>query len=242
MTHYRDRFYDRYVHARCEALAPETIDGLKPRAPYLRRLVRRYFPIDREARILDLGCGHGAMLFFAQEAGYANVRGIDRSPEQVTAARRLGITVEQGDFRKALAEEGDASVDVVITYDVIEHFTREELIPIVDGIHRVLKPGGRWIIHTPNGESPFGGRSRYGDLTHELAFTRTSLGQLLYASGFSHVESAEEAPIPHGVVSLARAILWRTIRMFLVAWIAIETGVFDRRGVFTQNFVTIAVK
>jgi hypothetical protein len=51
----------------------------------------------------------------------------------------------------------------------------------------VLKPGDRWVLHMPNGNSPFGRPARYRDLTHELAFTRTSLSQLLPSSGFSSV-------------------------------------------------------
>ena len=38
---------------------------------------------------------------------------------------------------------------------------------------RALKPGGRWILHTANAESPFYGRVRYGDITHEQAFTQS---------------------------------------------------------------------
>jgi SAM-dependent methyltransferase len=73
-----------------------------------------------------------------------------------------------------LNERPAGSLDAVIAFDVLEHFGRDELIPLVDAVHRVLRPGGRWIIHVPNGESPFFGSIRYGDLTHELAFTRQS--------------------------------------------------------------------
>jgi cyclopropane fatty-acyl-phospholipid synthase-like methyltransferase len=145
--------------------------------------VREHFPIDRDAAVLDVGGGHGALIHFAREAGYRNLRSVDRSPEQVAAAQRLGIEgVEEGDLGQVLRAQADASLDVVVAFDVIEHFTRDKLLPFVDQVHRVLKPGGRWIIHVPNGASPFFGAIRYGDLTHELAFTRTSLSQLLLSS------------------------------------------------------------
>ncbi|HBD12395.1 MAG TPA: hypothetical protein DCZ13_09625, partial [Porticoccaceae bacterium] len=166
---YRSRIYTHYVQAREQALAPQTLAGLAPRSHALRRLIEQHFPADKNAVVLDLGCGHGALLHFAREAGYTNLRGVDGSPQQVVAARRLGIEgVEEGDLRDALAAQPDASLDVVIAFDVIEHFTRDELLPFVDEVHRVLKAGGRWIIHVPNGESPFFGSIRYGDLTHEL--------------------------------------------------------------------------
>jgi cyclopropane fatty-acyl-phospholipid synthase-like methyltransferase len=42
--------------------------------------------MDRSARILDLGCGHGVFIYFHREAGYTNVVGVDKSPEQVAEA------------------------------------------------------------------------------------------------------------------------------------------------------------
>lgn len=240
---YRTRIYSNYVNARTTALAPQSLDGLKPRAPYLTRLIQRHFPPDREATVTDLGCGHGAIIHFARQAGYANVHGVDGSPEQVAAARRLGIDgVVEGDLLDTLSGLPDASQDCIVAFDVIEHFTRDELIGLVDEVRRVLKPGGRWIIHAPNGESPFCGRIRYGDLTHELAFTRTSISQLLYSSGFSDVRSYEDEPIPHGVKSLIRWVLWKGFRALLRIYLAVETGDTGRESIFSQNLLTVAVK
>lgn len=240
---YRTRIYDNYVKARPTALAPESLKGLSPRAAYVGRLIERHFPSDRQSIAIDLGCGHGALVYFARQAGYANVRGVDGSQEQVAAARRLGIEgVEQGDLLKTLAELPDASHDCIVAFDVIEHFTRDELIGFVDEVHRVLKSGGRWIIHTPNGESPFFGRIRYGDLTHELAFTRTSISQLLLSSGFARAQSYEDTPIPHGFKSGLRWMLWKGIRSALRLYIAVETGDASNAHIFTQNFLTVAYK
>jgi len=238
---YRQRIYDAYVLARDAPLAPETLAGLKPRIPYLKQLVRKHFPRDKDARILELGCGHGALLHVLAQAGFVHTNGVDTSPEQVAAAQRLGINgVEQGDLMTKLRATGDASLDVVVAFDVIEHFTRDELIPLVDEVRRVLKPGGRWIIHVPNAESPFGARIRYGDFTHELAFTRVSLGQLLMASGFQSVRCFEDRPIVHGLKSLIRRGLWAVIRCGLLVYIAVETGSMDRNAVFSQNLVAVA--
>jgi SAM-dependent methyltransferase len=134
----------------------------------------------------------------------------------------------------------DASLDVVVAFDVIEHFMRDELLGFVDEVRRVLRPGGRWIIHTPNAESPFGGRMRYGDLTHELAFTRHSIGQLLLSSGFSSVRCFEDTPVPHGVKSAARWVLWKLFRGVLRLYMAAETGDGDASHIFTQNFLVVA--
>jgi len=175
------------------------------------------------------------------EAGYKRARGVDWSDEQVRAARHLGIAgVEKGDVISALSATVNDSLDVVVTFDLIEHLTKGELLPLVDDIHRVLRPTGRWIIHVPNGESPFGPRIRYGDFTHELAFTRFSITQLLKASGFSSVQCYEDEPVPHGIKSLVRFLLWKMIRVGLLSYIAVETGAFDRGAVFSQNVLAVA--
>jgi SAM-dependent methyltransferase len=174
-------------------------------------------------------------------AGYKRATGVDRAEEQVRAARDLGIAgVEQGDVMSALATTATGSVDVVVAFDLLEHFTKDELIPLVDEVHRVLRPGGRWIVHVPNAEAPFGARIRYGDYTHELAFTRFSIAQLLRASGFVNVQCYEDNPVPHGIKSALRLLLWKVIRAGLLLYLAIETGAFDRGAVFSQSLLAVA--
>ena len=190
-----------------------------------------------------MGCGHGALIYAARREGYQNIKGVDGSPEQVAAAHSLGIEgVEQRDVLEALANETDAFLECVISFDLIEHFDRNELISLVDATHRVLKSGGRWIIHTPNAESPFGMRMRYGDFAHELAFTQTSLSQLLFSSGFSRVDCYEDQLVPHGGKSAFRWVLWQVIRGLLRFYLAVETGDTGRDAIFSQNLLAVAFK
>ena len=58
---YRGRVYNAYVTSRQRVLAPTTIEELKPRAPYLNRLIQEHFSKDKDVAILDIGCGHGAV-------------------------------------------------------------------------------------------------------------------------------------------------------------------------------------
>jgi SAM-dependent methyltransferase len=240
---YRDRIYLHYVNSRSEVLAPASLDGLRPRLPYLKRLIRDHFPADREAAVIDLGCGHGALMYVARQLGYGNILGIDRSSEQVASARSLGIDgVREGDLVETISRLPPESNDVVVTFDVIEHFRKDELVWFVDQVFRVLRPGGRWIIHTPNAESPFGARMRYWDFTHEGAFTRVSIRQLLLSSGFARVECYEDSPIPHGVKSSIRFVLWKGLRAGLRLWLAVESGDTSRGAIFSQNLLAVAMK
>ncbi len=239
---YRQAIYASYLTGQGEE-SPETIAAhIRVRANHCARIIRDFFPADRNASILELGCGHGALLYHAQAAGYHNIRGVDTSPEQIAAGRRFGVgNLAQGDCFETLAQCADASVDAVVALDVIEHFTKPELCRLTAEVARVLKPGGRWIIHCPNGESPFGSRMRHWDFTHELSFTRHSLRQLLSAFGFRAVDCCEDGPVPHGARSVARLALWRTVHAILRAWLIVETGQIDT-PIFTQNLFCVARK
>jgi 2-polyprenyl-3-methyl-5-hydroxy-6-metoxy-1,4-benzoquinol methylase len=235
---YRQRFYRDYL-----AAEPLRLDRLQLRAPHIQNLIRNHFPPDKDAAILDVGCGHGAILYFARQAGYRNVVGIDCSVAQVAEARTQGITgVIEGDVLTILETLAPESQDVVIAFDVIEHFTKDELLQCFDQIWRVLKPGGKCIIHAPNGASPFCGRIRYGDFTHELAVTRESMLQLGHVCGFSQVTCYEDRPVPHGLKSGLRWLLWKLVRGFLQFYLAIETGTFDSGMILSQNLFCIVVK
>ena len=57
---------------------------------------------------------------------------------------------------KSLQPLADASFDAVISFDVFIHLESEEIFRYFAEINRVLKPGGRFVVHTSNFESRFG--------------------------------------------------------------------------------------
>lgn len=237
----RQRLYADYVASgQAGRVSPA---GLRSRAAPIEDIIARHFPPDRDATGIDLGCGHGAVLHFAQRAGYHRLVGVDASAEQVAAAAALGVRgVFQGDLLETLRGLGEASQDLVLAIDVLEHLAKPELLPLVDAVHRVLRPEGRFILKVPNGESPLFGRVRYGDLTHELAFTRESLPALLHAAGFARVRCHEYAPVARGVRGTARWIAWRTIRAALRVYLAVESGDRGHEAIFTQTMLAVARK
>lgn len=243
MSKYRNRIYMHYVEAWDDANVPNSVHELECRGPTMRYVIDAFFPPDKSAAILDLGCGHGTLVHFAHQAGYHNIQGVDVSEQQVYLAKKLGIAnIKQGDLMETLKVIPPSSLDTVVAFDVIEHFTKDELIDLVDAIHGVLKPSGCWIIHTPNANSPFVGAVRYGDFTHEQAFTPSSLQQLLKASGFSRFSFAECGPRIHGLKSLVRVMLWSFVRSVFRLVNAAETGDVGHGAVWTRNFYTVAYK
>ena len=90
-------------------------------------------------RVLDLGCGDGALTEKLVAAG-CRVIGIDSSAEQIGAARARGL-----DARRASAETLPfrAEFDAVFSNAAL-HWMRDAGA-VVDSVHRALTPGGRFV-------------------------------------------------------------------------------------------------
>ena len=90
-------------------------------------------------RVLDLGCGDGALTQNLVEAG-CQVVGVDASAEQVAAARARGIDAYVGDAA-ALPYEG--AFDAVLSNATLHWVS--DLSRMLAGVHRSLVPGGRFV-------------------------------------------------------------------------------------------------
>ena len=90
-------------------------------------------------RILDLGCGDGALTKALVAAG-ATVVGVDASADQVAAAQALGIDARVVNGHElAFAVEFDA-----VFSNAALHWMRQ-LDRVIAGVGRALKPGGRFV-------------------------------------------------------------------------------------------------
>lgn len=238
---WKKRLYDAYVSSGQATGHVSSAAIFDARAPSTKLVIARHIPRDKDACILDLGCGYGAFPHFLKQAGYRNIRGIDASVEQVELAHRLGIPeVKLGDLKSCLEQTDSASVDVVLLIDVLEHLAPQELFDTLDDVFRILKRGGRLIAHVPNAEGLFGMRIRYGDLTHELVFTPRSAQQLFTTIGFSKVECHEDRPIIHNLKSFVRRIIWDLFTLGSRLLLTAETG--ETRFVLSQNMLIVAAK
>ncbi len=240
---YRSRLYQRYVTQQMGADTGSLRRALASGMPYYRKLVQDHFPKDHEAKILDVGCGYGPLLFALAENGYSNLTGIDASPEQVRVAKELGLScVVQGDLLETLAGSKSATYDAIAAIDVLEHFTKDEAFTFLDQAHRALRPGGTLLLHVPNGEAIFSGKIFFGDFTHQVAFTHKSIRQIALACGFSSIRCYEDRPISHGLTSSIRAALWALIRTKYRFINAVETGDSGRDLILSQNLLAVCVK
>ena len=207
-----------------------------------RYYLRGWLPEGRDANIIDVACGGGRLLHFFKKQSYSRLSGVDISPDQVSLARQIIPGVLEGDvieFLEAHREE----FDLITGLDIVEHFHKPEVLRFLDACHAALRPGGRFILQTPNCDSPWGAAHRYNDFTHEVGFSPNALSRLLHMTGFTETEAREMGPVPFGysMASTLRYLVWQAICMVLKIWNIAETGNAGS-GVFTRVFLISGIK
>ena len=245
-TNYRKLLYKEYFSNQSDAFNEKLclVEDLKHRSYYINDYLKSFLPDDKKSFILDIGCGYGAILSSLKSLGYSNFLGVDSSKEAIDLLQSTDLSehIVESDIicflEKSVKEE--SKWDTILLIDILEHFTKDELVNILGFLILILNPAGRLIIKVPNVQSPLGATTVFGDFTHETYFTPTSLSQLLNACGFRKVESFEAAPVPYTLASSIRSILWKMIRLMYTFSYAVETGSFSNSMIWTRSFFAIA--
>ncbi len=239
---FRRRAYGCYVTGFKQTVttsnAGDSVSAVRYRGYLRRRLAPWLAQIPRTGAVADLGCGDGMLLRVFQELGFANLHGVEGSAEMWALCHQHFPTVEQGDLRDYLRKQAGA-FDVIALFDVLEHFTREEAVGLLDEIHSALRPGGWLLLQLPNGDSPFAGAVFAADVTHETLYTRGSLGHMLAIGGFGLVEVDEHSPEPMDLRSTIRWMGWKMMRAVIGFGHRIETG-GGSSGVYTRVMRALA--
>jgi 2-polyprenyl-3-methyl-5-hydroxy-6-metoxy-1,4-benzoquinol methylase len=206
-----------------------------------KRLFKKFLPANKQAKILDVGCGVGYFLYGLKQMGYTNAEGIDYSNEQIAAAKKFGLNAVEGNLFEYMSDN-KSEYDVIIATDILEHLHKDEIIKLLDLAHIAMKDDGIFICAVPNASWPFAPHLRYKDLTHELSFTEETLGEILKVTNFEAIYIGGEKSRPRTVKALIRYVLRVIFRSFWKVFMIAEMGK-DAIGIsLSSKIIAVAQK
>ena len=97
------------------------------------------------ARVLDVGCGDGALMAALRDDRGCDARGLELDPRDVAAAVTRGLSVVQGDADRDLADYPDASFDCAILSQTLQTTQRPDWV-----LDQLLRIGRRAFVSFPN--------------------------------------------------------------------------------------------
>ena len=158
--------------------------------------LRFYLPLVREAGagspdrpLLDLGCGRGEWLELLGEEGLT-AAGVDFNPVMVKECQKRGLAASRAEVMTWLVALDDKSLGAVSCFHLIEHLALDRQLPLLEEVLRVLKPGGLFVLESPNPENVVvGSCSFYLDPTHLRPVPPRTALFLLEARGFERAET-----------------------------------------------------
>jgi homoserine O-acetyltransferase len=97
------------------------------------------------SRVLDLGCGHGELLYRLKERGFENLTGVELDEQAIVSCTRLGLDVLHLDLNQHLDPFTDGSYDYVVLSR-----TLQAVLDVEGLLAEILRIGRRGIVSFPN--------------------------------------------------------------------------------------------
>lgn len=138
--------------------------------------------LDKNALILDLGCGPGYFLDEMKSRGYTNLVGVTLSPGDVKICEDKGHKIKKYDLSFIPQKDGyyDESVDFIFLRHALEH-SPYPIFSLME-YNRILKQGGKIYIEVP---APDCDRKHEFNLNHYSILGQNQLAALLVRTGFN---------------------------------------------------------
>ena len=97
------------------------------------------------SRVLDVGCGDGALLAALRDERQVDARGMELDPHNVALCVSRGLSVMQGDADTDLAEYPDGAFDYAILSQTLQTTHRPDVV-----LEQLLRIGRRAFVSFPN--------------------------------------------------------------------------------------------
>lgn len=187
----------------------QTTDNRQPTTDFIYRRLEDSLrgPVDvedyvRRARdsqpVLDVGFGRGEFLEACKTAGI-EAKGFDVNERSVADAQKRGLDVALAPIPQCFEGIKHGSIGTVLAMHVVEHLPVEHLFALFAQAARVLRPGGLFMIETPNAESMSMSASDFWrDPTHIAPRHPAALTLLAREHGFGIEEVRAIHPLPEG--------------------------------------------
>jgi SAM-dependent methyltransferase len=158
----------------------------------IQNIQRKFADLFRpQEELLDLGCGNGIFLELLKERSVRGV-GVDSFSDCVESCRQRGLEVHQAELLPYV-EKTDEQFNGIFCSHIVEHLSPETVLKLFAHAHRVLRPGGRIIIVTPNPKDIEVITERFWlDITHVRPYPLPLLEKMLEHSGFSIEDSGRD--------------------------------------------------
>jgi SAM-dependent methyltransferase len=185
-------------------------------ADYFDRELHEAGRLTKIRDVLEIGFGNGKFLAYCRSRGWS-VTGTEMLPELVQRAKGAGFDAVTADEQDSLP---DASFDLVVAFDLLEHIPPEHTIPFLSSLASKVRPGGAIVLRFPNADSWLGNFAQHGDVTHVNAIGVVKMQYYAQGSGLRIVRFRAtrrrgfKTSMIHGVHRLTAAPLGAVIGWF----------------------------
>lgn len=193
-------------------------------------------------RIYEIGFGNGALAGYLRSVGGVYL-GSELNVTLVERAKVFGLDVFVGGMKQALALDKQGTFDLVIAFDVLEHFDVLDIKSFLLEAGELLRPGGVVLARVPSGDSPFGRAIFHGDITHRTALGSSAVRQFASQTGFEVIDVGPPR-FPVFGLGLIRAVRRTGVRLAQAVFARVINFVFHdgQPRVITANLVFVLKK
>lgn len=147
---------------------------------------RRYLPADPAAPILDIGCGQGDFVRYAQGLGHRAITAVDIDVDALEPLAKLdGVKTmaapADADFVAGLGE----SYQLIVVKQMIYYHTRREVVPFVAALRDRLAPDGVLLVEIFNASATSGLLPLAKDPFIQTAYNEKGIARLLQSQGLT---------------------------------------------------------